>query len=163
MLLKNYFGKILYLYPLFTIALIFGAAVFQQSYGQQPTLVIEDGRVITGTGKILNEASVVIASDSILSVAQQPVESKGARTIDASGKTILPGLIDAHVHLTIPRDGRDSASVARHMKENVPGFLTDYLEQGVTTLRSTGEYWPISSLWMETRSRIYRCWKTRTP
>jgi len=127
---------------LIIIALLLGAAVFHQSYGQQPTLVIEDGRVITGKGKILNEASVVIAGDSILSVTQQPVESKGARTIDASGKTILPGLIDAHVHLTIPRDGRDSASVARHMKENVPGFLTDYLEQGVTTLRSTGEYWP---------------------
>lgn len=125
---------------IFVLSLV--AAVFHQSHGQQPTLVIEKGRVITGTGKILDEASVVIAGDSILSVTQQPVESKGARTIDASGKTILPGLIDAHVHLTIPKDGRDSISVARHMKENIPDILSDYLEQGVTTIRSIGEYWP---------------------
>lgn len=104
--------------------------------------MIEEGRVITGTGKILDEASVVISGDSILSIKQQPVETKGARTIDASGQTILPGLIETHVRLTIPKNGRDSASVARHMKENVPGFLTGYLEQGVTTLRSTGEHWP---------------------
>jgi len=141
-LVNNFFGNMLYLYFMFTMALIIAASAFHQSQGQKPTLVIEEGRVITGNGKILDEASVVIAGDSILSVAQQPVESKGARTIDASGKTILPGLIDAHVHLTIPKDGRDSVSVARHMKENIPGILSDYLEQGVTTLRSIGEYWP---------------------
>lgn len=142
MLINNFFGRILYLNFLLTMALIIGASVFHQSHAQQPTLVIEDGRVITGNGKILDEASVAIAGDSILSVTKQPVDSKEAQTIDASGKTVMPGLIDTHVHLTIPKDGRDSASVARHMKKNVPGFLIDYLEQGVTTLRSTGEYWP---------------------
>ena len=55
MLLKNYFGKILYLYPLFTMALIIGASAFHQSHGQQPTLVIEDGRVVSRSGKITKQ------------------------------------------------------------------------------------------------------------
>lgn len=117
----------------------------------QPKLVIENGRVIIGNGTVLEQASVVVAEDSILSVTRQPVEAPDARRIDASGKTILPGIIDAHVHLTIPPEGRDSTAVARHLKENVPGILRGFLEHGITTVRSTGSYWPLGG---QLRDRI---------
>lgn len=67
----------------------------------EPSLVVEGGRVIVGDGRVLEEASVATAGDSILSVTTDSVEADGARRIDASGKTVFPGLIDAHVHLTI--------------------------------------------------------------
>jgi enamidase len=108
----------------------------------EPSLVVEGGRVIVGDGRVLEEASVATAGDSILSVTTDSVEADGARRIDASGKTVFPGLIDAHVHLTIPRGGRDSTALARHLEENVPEILRGFLEHGVTTVRSTGEYWP---------------------
>lgn len=109
---------------------------------QQPTLVVENGRVITGDGTVLEEASVVVAGDSILSVTQHPVEAPNARRIDATGKTVLPGLIDAHVHLTVPADARDSTALGQHLDERVPEILNGFLAHGVTTVRSTGGYWP---------------------
>ena len=78
---------------------------------QQPTLVVENGRVITGTGTVMEDASVVVAGDSILSVTRESVEAPQARRIDAVGQTLLPGLIDAHVHLTIPPDDQDSTAL----------------------------------------------------
>lgn len=72
----------------------------------QHKLVIENGRVIVGNGTVLEQASVVVAGDRIYSVTREPVEAPDALRIDASGKTVLSWLIDAHVHLTIPPDGR---------------------------------------------------------
>lgn len=88
---------------------VLGVLLFFASplFAQEPTLVVENGRVVTGTGTVLHEASVVVSGDSIVSVTRESVDAPQARRIDASGKSVLPGLIDAHVHLTIPPDGRD--------------------------------------------------------
>ena len=53
-------------------------------------------------GKMAPVQAVVIDGDKVVAVGTpgKPVEiPKGARVIDATGKFILPGLIDAHVHL----------------------------------------------------------------
>lgn len=66
-----------------------------------PTLptatALTGGLVIDGTGAPPRRATVVIAGDRIGAVADAP--PAGAATIDVRGRTILPGLIDAHVHL----------------------------------------------------------------
>lgn len=46
--------------------------------GQQPTLVVENGRVVTCDGAVLEEASVAVAGDSILAVTWEPVEAPDA-------------------------------------------------------------------------------------
>lgn len=60
------------------------------------------GRLIDGTGAApVADAVILIAGDKIQQVApaaQVPVPAE-ARVIDVAGKTILPGLIDAHLHL----------------------------------------------------------------
>lgn len=109
---------------------------------QEATLVVENGRVIVGDGTVLERGTVVVAGDRILSVTEEPVEAPEARRIDASGKTVLPGLIDAHVHLTIGPGIRDSASLEAFLAERMPGILKGFLRHGVTTVRSTGDYWP---------------------
>ena len=43
-------------------------------------------------------ASGSASLERIVAVTTEPVEYDGARRVDASGKTVLPGLIDAHVH-----------------------------------------------------------------
>ena len=63
-------------------------------------IVIQGGRLIDGNGgKPVDRATVIIEGNRIQRVAQGKVDfPKEARIIDASGKTILPGLIDNHVH-----------------------------------------------------------------
>lgn len=112
------------------------------SSGPEADLAITDARVITGTGEVLENGTVLIKDDNIHSVKETRADVSGARQINADGKTVLPGLIDAHVHLTIPADGRDSTALAKHMKQRVPEELNAFWEQGITTIRSTGGYWP---------------------
>jgi enamidase len=104
--------------------------------------VIEGGRVIVGDGTVLDRASVVISGDRILSVTEDPVSAPNARWITAEGRTVLPGLIDAHVHLTLDPSISDSASLNAYLTETVPATLRAFLDHGVTTIRSTGDYWP---------------------
>lgn len=67
---------------------------------EKKPIVIEGGRLIDGTGgKPLENATVVIEGNRITRVAQGKVDyPREASVVDARGKTVLPGLIDNHVH-----------------------------------------------------------------
>lgn len=72
--------------------------VVAQGGGRQ--LIVRGGRVIDGTGQPpIENATVVIEGDRIVGVQAGPFETPaGARVLDASGLTVMPGLIDMHVH-----------------------------------------------------------------
>ncbi len=64
-------------------------------------LTITNARIITGTGEVIENGSVLIKGNRILSVENEDYSAGDSNVIDANGKTVLPGLIDAHVHLLI--------------------------------------------------------------
>ena len=88
---------------------------------QKAPIVIQGGRLIDGNGgRPVDNATVVIEGNRITRVASGRVDfPKESRVIDASGKTILPGLIDNHVHY-----------------RDLYGEL--FLAHGVTTVRDLG-------------------------
>ncbi|MDQ2767873.1 MAG: amidohydrolase family protein, partial [Gemmatimonadota bacterium] len=66
------------------------------------TFVLRAAHLIDGTGAAeINNAAIVIVGDSITWVgsAASVKAPTGARTIDLGDATLLPGFIDAHVHL----------------------------------------------------------------
>lgn len=70
-------------------------------FAQQPALVIRGGTLIDGTGKAaVPNTVIVIEKNKIVAVGRQEdvTYPQNASVIDASGKFILPGLIDLHVH-----------------------------------------------------------------
>ena len=101
------------------------------------------GRVIDGTGKApIDDAVVLIDGDRIDAVFRRgdmEVPS-GADMVDISGSTVIPGLIDCHVHVGVLADNsflqvEDPASLADQ-------FMTTLLRHGVTTVRDTGNFNP---------------------
>jgi len=61
-----------------------------------------DGRVVVGNGKVLERASVLVEGDRIAKVAARNFKiPKGCPRISLNGGTLLPGFIDAHVHLCL--------------------------------------------------------------
>src|SRR5687767_11167027 len=76
-------------------ALLLGAAG-----AQAQTTAFVGGRIIDGAGKAIENGTVVISGNKITAVgpASTPVPA-GATRIDVEGKTLLPGLINAHGHV----------------------------------------------------------------
>jgi len=111
------------------------------------TTVVKGGRLIDGTGAPPGgPATVVIRGDRIDTVgpAATVAEPSGpsVRVIDARGKTVLPGLIDAHVHLT----GDTGRSAYEEYLPGNPAYKTlragreamKALRAGFTTMRVLG-------------------------
>ena len=69
---------------------------------QAQTLVLEGGTLIDGTGRApINDAVIVVEGSRIKAVGSKGKVSypANARVISTAGRTILPGLVDSHVHL----------------------------------------------------------------
>ncbi len=66
-------------------------------------LVLVNGRLIDGTGTAPRQGCSVVVEDAVIEAVgpapalRMPAE---ARVVDVGGRTIMPGLIDAHTHLT---------------------------------------------------------------
>ncbi|MDP2872552.1 MAG: amidohydrolase family protein [Bacillota bacterium] len=107
-------------------------------------LVIYDGTLIDCvTAEPRHHAAVLIYGDKIEAVgrAGEMAVPADARYIDARGKTILPGLIDAHIHIT----GNGDPNILRRMRKTVPYQAIEatlnaraLLEAGFTSIRDAG-------------------------
>lgn len=60
---------------------------------------IRDVRVFTGSGRVLASAHVRVEDGRIVAVGDATVRRPGDVLVDGQDATLLPGLIDAHVHL----------------------------------------------------------------
>ncbi len=85
-------------------ALIAGGPIAAQDAPPVPVTVIENVRVFTGTDDALTPPrTVTIEGDTIAAIADPAAATvpEGARVIAGAGRTLMPGLIDMHTHLTM--------------------------------------------------------------
>ncbi|MEO7085369.1 MAG: amidohydrolase family protein [Gemmatimonadaceae bacterium] len=104
-------------------------------------ITIHADRILDGRGGVMTGATVVVDGDKILRVDKKPT---GAATYDLKGLTLLPGLIDAHSHLTwyFNRQGRyhtngDGDTPVEAMLSTA-GNAYATLTAGFTTVQSPG-------------------------
>lgn len=106
------------------------------------------GSVLTCTGdrtEVPRPAEVLIEGERIVAVSPEPLDVApgSARTIDLRGATVLPGLGDAHVHLSWPldfvfdHDGVAAEDPARHALD-LAGVARTFLESGYTFVIGAG-------------------------
>ena len=97
------------------------------------------GRVIDGTGRVIDNGTVVINGAKITAVgpASTPVPA-GATRVDLKGKTILPGLVNAHGHVAAT-SGLQSDTKQFYTRDNLLRQLRTYAVYGITTVFSLGE------------------------
>jgi imidazolonepropionase-like amidohydrolase len=133
---------------LFLTALLLSCSTFAQQPTPQPQpqhVVIHAGHLLdVKTGKMLDHVTVVIDGEKITSVSggtgAQPEGQAGVRVINLPSATLLPGLIDAHTHLTFdPNFGYQELGVSIP-KEALIGAKNARitLEAGFTTVRNVG-------------------------
>jgi imidazolonepropionase-like amidohydrolase len=105
-------------------------------------LVVHAGRLIDGVSRSPRDhVSILIRGDRIVSVTAGFISPEGSKVLDLSSATVLPGLIDTHVHLTDPSiPGDPVAWQARHslldqVLEAVPNAAKT-LDAGFTSVRN---------------------------
>ena len=105
------------------------------------TFLIRNTRVFPGDGTVKENATVLVHDGKIAGIFDGPGPDAykiRAETIEGSGKTLLPGLIDVHVHLSSP-GGMSTATEDYDVDKSMARDAAALLYSGVTAARSTGD------------------------
>jgi len=106
--------------PRFSFLLAFLAFAASPSLAQQPVsapIVLHAARLLqVEGGTLLQPGEILVQGDRIRAVGVSVEHPQGARVIDLGDTTLLPGLIDAHVHLFLHPGAEDLQTV----EESVP-------------------------------------------
>ena len=107
------------------------------------TTALVQARVVVGDGRVLEKGTVLVEGDRIIKVSSKNMAApKNAQRLSLEGCTLLPGFIDAHIHLCM--DG-SADPVARCIQESAitttlkaAHFARETLMAGITTVRDMG-------------------------
>jgi imidazolonepropionase-like amidohydrolase len=104
-------------------------------------LLFKNGLIFDGhSPDLLADHAVVVEAGMIAEVAAEAPEGRFDQVVDLKGRTLMPGLIDAHFHAyAVDADfARLEAMPASYLGHRGARLLTESLQRGFTTVRDVG-------------------------
>ena len=98
------------------VTALMGTATFSLSSRRLPSCCMRRGCSQVDTGNVLEPGEILVEGERIREVGKSVEHPASARTIDLGDVTLMPGLIDAHVHLFLHPGAEDLQTV----EESVP-------------------------------------------
>jgi imidazolonepropionase-like amidohydrolase len=120
----------------FLILCGFFAGLIPTGFAAQETKALVGARIFDGTGKpVIENGVIVIRNGKIEAIgpSTKVKAPKGAQTIDVTGKTVTPGLINAHGHVS-DVEGKGTGAT----EESIARQLGVFARYGITTVFSLG-------------------------
>lgn len=103
------------------------------------TLFVNANLVLDGFADLQKSFEVLVQGNRIVSVSQTRLHHAEAQVIDVRGKTLMPGLIDAHAHITgLSLSPRNSAYPVSEIAAAAADYLRCSLMDGFTSIREAG-------------------------
>lgn len=122
------------------IAMIAGSIGIQAQNNVDENTVIKAGRILDGRGQVMTARDIIINNGKIINIVPAG-EGKGAQVLDWSRHTVMPGIIDTHVHLGwhFGPDGRwDIEATPEDHVLYATENAYNMMKAGVTTVQSLG-------------------------
>jgi imidazolonepropionase-like amidohydrolase len=111
----------------------------------QADVVLLGAKIITADPKQPTTAAIALAGERILRVGANDeirrLAGPNTQVVDLRGRTVIPGLMDAHVHLFGP-ELTDEPSLRNYERAVLSQVMTGLISRGITTIRSTGDPLP---------------------
>jgi imidazolonepropionase-like amidohydrolase len=129
-------------------ALLIGACFCSPAFAAD--IIIKNANIFDGTGSgLIKNAHVIIENGKVKAIETGKIKEKANQVIDAKGKTVMPGLINAHLHLfwnfydfPIKMPATDNAGAEKFIKGELTQRLNGHLAQGITTILSPIDFAP---------------------
>lgn len=105
------------------------------------TCVLQCGRMFDGVSdRLTGPVEIRVEDQHIAEIGPTVHRPSGARTIDLSERTVSPGFIDSHVHLTMDAADLARQTLASSASKALKGLniAREYMRYGFTTLRDMG-------------------------
>ncbi len=103
-----------------------------------PSLRIRNARLVDATGAPPREGVTILVRDGRIAAIGDSVAAEDAPLLDVAGATVLPGLMDAHVHFIAAPGGSVRGDTRATRLELNRQHLRAYLACGVTTVLDAG-------------------------
>jgi len=101
----------------FLLSIFLSTFVFAQPQTHSHAIVLHAARMLdVGAGRVISPGEVLVEGDKIVEAGASVTHPAGAETIDLGDVTLMPGMIDAHVHLFLHPGAEDLQTV----EESVP-------------------------------------------
>lgn len=114
----------------------------ERERGPEKSIVLRGGRIFKATGEPVFEGSVVLAGKRVDKILPAGSVDWPADAIvhDLAGQTIMPGLVDCHIHMAYTEPGLPVEVAQSHADSTLRSIerLRYYVESGVTTIRDAG-------------------------
>jgi len=114
--------------------------ILARQVSRSRTVLIHNAQIFIGDGEVIPVGSVLVRDGKIAEIyrgsSAPDAKTLKAEEIEAAGKTVLPGLIDVHVHL-----GATGGAYPKGLNPDkaIPRELAAYLYSGVTAVKSVGD------------------------
>jgi imidazolonepropionase-like amidohydrolase len=103
------------------------------------TLFTNANLVLEGFAELQKSFDVIVQGNRFLEVSATPLDHQGAKLIDVRGRTLMPGLIDAHAHITgLSLSPKNIAYPASEIVIAAANYLRASLMDGFTSIREAG-------------------------
>src|SRR5216684_5782914 len=107
------------------------------------TLFTNANLVLEGLAELQKSFDVLVQGNRILSVSQTPLDHVDANVMDIGGRTLMPGLIDAHAHITgLSLSPKNISYPVSEIAIAAANYLRCSLMDGFTSIRESGRRRP---------------------
>lgn len=104
------------------------------------SLLLKNANIFNGKDNVITSGNILLAGDKIVTISSQDIPvGSNVKVLDLEGKYVMPGLIDAHVHITASQIDFNEDQVHKgYMYARTFNFLRDMIRRGFTSIRDAG-------------------------